>query len=105
MVCFLPNEERKGVTMRKCKVCAANKLRKATSVMCLSCDVGVWKTPYFTSTTGKKIYQTGTQKFNIIPGIYQNTTVINYLLHLCNKIKLYFLHFWLRFFKSLPWYW
>jgi hypothetical protein len=81
LVHVLPDEEKKAVTIRKCRVCSANKCRKETSVKCLSYGEALCTT-VCCSKYVKKNYQTGTQKFNIIQDSYCNIsfneTVINY---------------------------
>jgi hypothetical protein len=68
----LPNEETKGMIMRKCSICSAYKRRKETSVTCSTCGGALCKTPCFGKCHMKKNYQTGTQKFSIIPVRYSN---------------------------------
>jgi len=64
IVHIIPNNEKKSVTMRKCSL-----LSKYTKT---SFGVSFYETPCFSKFGKKKKYQTGTDKFNIIPDRYSN---------------------------------
>jgi hypothetical protein len=56
MVHVPPSKKKKSAASRKCRVCAAHKRRKETSVMCLSCGVALCKVPCFGDYHTKENY-------------------------------------------------
>jgi hypothetical protein len=53
----VPPSNKKNGAMRKCRVCAKNKIRKETSVMCASCGVALCKISCFNAYRMKKNYE------------------------------------------------
>ncbi|PSN49971.1 PiggyBac transposable element-derived protein 4 [Blattella germanica] len=56
MVHVPPSNNKKNGAVRKCRVCGKHKLRKETSVMCVSCGVALCRLPCFNNYHTKKSY-------------------------------------------------